>query len=113
MLDDPLFVQSSLLWAVYPTDRRYAFDFDASYVRLREVGVRYTLPEAIIARVGAERATFSFAARNLWYLWRAQKKLGGVPIPSPEIGNPTSEAAFSLFQWPPLSTVEATLRVSF
>ena len=111
--DDPLFVQSSTLWAVYPTDRRYAFDIDASYVRLREVGARYTIPESLIAPVGADRATLSIAARNLWYLWRAQDDLGGVPIPSPEITNAESEGAFSLFQWPPLSTFEATLRVTF
>jgi TonB-linked SusC/RagA family outer membrane protein len=111
--DDPLFVQSSTLWAVFPTDRRYAFDIDASYIRLREIGARYSLPEAMVARVGADRASLSFAARNLWYLWRKQKELGGVPIPSPEIANAESEGAFSLFQWPPLSTVEATLRVTF
>jgi hypothetical protein len=111
--DDPLFVASSRYWAVYPTDRRYAFDIDASYIRLREVGARYQLPEAMIARVGAERASFSVAARNLWYLWRKQDELGGAKVPSPEIVNPTGEGAFSLFQWPPLSTFEATLRVTF
>ncbi|HUP51229.1 MAG TPA: SusC/RagA family TonB-linked outer membrane protein [Longimicrobiales bacterium] len=111
--DDPLFVASSRFWAVYPTDRRYAFDIDASYIRLREVGARYQLPENMVARVGAERASFSVAARNLWYLWKAQDELGGAKVPSPEIVNPTNEGAFSLFQWPPLSTVEATLRVTF
>jgi TonB-linked SusC/RagA family outer membrane protein len=113
MRDDPLFVQSSTLWAVYPTDRRYAFDYDASYIRLREIGARYQLPEELIARVGADRASISVAARNLWYLWRKTKDVSGVPIPSPEIANPESEGAFSLFQWPPLSTLEATLRVTF
>ncbi|MEX2048759.1 MAG: SusC/RagA family TonB-linked outer membrane protein [Gemmatimonadota bacterium] len=113
MRDDPLFVQSSTLWAVYPTDRRYAFDIDASYIRLREVGMRYSLPESWIAPTGADRASISVAARNLWYLWRKQDNLSGVPIPSPEIANAESEGAFSLFQWPPLSTFEATLRVTF
>jgi len=110
---DPLFVASSRYWAVYPTDRRYAFDIDASYIRLREVGARYTLPESLVARAGADRASLSIAARNLWYLWRAQDELGGARVPSPEIGNPEGEGAFSLFQWPPLSTIEATLRVTF
>jgi hypothetical protein len=111
--DDPLFVASSRFWAVFPTDRRYAFDIDASYIRLREVGMRYSLPESWIAPAGASRASFSVAARNLWYLWRKQPDLSGVPVPSPEINNPGNEGAFSLFQWPPLSTVEATLRVTF
>jgi TonB-dependent starch-binding outer membrane protein SusC len=110
---DPLFVASSRFWAVYPTDRRYAFDIDASYVRLRELGARYQLPESMVARVGADRASLAVAARNLWYLWRAQEELGGARVPSPEIVNPTTEGAFSLFQWPPLSTFEATLRVTF
>ena len=111
--DDPLFVASSRFWAVYPTDRRFAFDIDASYIRLREVGARYQLPETMTARVGAERASLSVAARNLWYLWRKQDELGGAKVPSPEIVNPTTEGAFSLFQWPPLSTFEASLRVTF
>jgi TonB-linked SusC/RagA family outer membrane protein len=111
--DDPLFVQSSRLWAVFPTDRRYAFDIDASYIRLREVGARYQLPEALVARVRADRASLSVAARNLWYLWKKQETLGGAQVPSPEITNAESEGAFSLFQWPPLSTFEVTLRVSF
>ncbi len=62
---------------------------------------------------GAERASLSVSARNLWYLWRKTEDVSGVPIPSPEIANPQSEGAFSLFQWPPLTTFEATLRVSF
>jgi TonB-dependent starch-binding outer membrane protein SusC len=112
--DDPLFVQSSTLWAVFPTDRRHAFAHDASYIRLREIGARYSLPEALIARAGADRASLSVSARNLWYLWRHTKELGGVPIPSPEIGNPQGEGSgFSLFQWPPISTFEASLRVTF
>jgi hypothetical protein len=111
--DDPLFVQSSRFWAVFPTDRRYAFDIDASYIRLREVGARYSLPESLVSRIRADRASVSVAARNLWYLWRKQEELGGARVPSPEIVNPTNEGAFSLFQWPPLSTIEATLRVTF
>ena len=75
--------------------------------------LEYELPEELIARVGADQASISVAARNLWYLWRKTKDVSGVPIPSPEIANPESEGAFSLFQWPPLSTVEATLRVTF
>ncbi len=112
--DDPLFVQSSTLWNRFPTDSRYAFDYDASYIRLRELGARYQLPESLTARVRADRASISVAARNLWYLWRKTEDVSGVPIPSPEIANPQGEnTGFSLFQWPPLTTIEATLRVSF
>jgi TonB-linked SusC/RagA family outer membrane protein len=113
MRDDPLFVQSSTLWFAYPTDRRYAFAYDASYIRVRELGLRYQIPSSLLEYVRADRASLSFSARNLWYLWRKNKDVSGVPIPSQEIANPSSESAFSLFQWPPLTTFEASLRVSF
>lgn len=111
--DDPKFVESSLLVFRHPADSRLWADYDASYIRLRELGLRYQLPESLIGRTGADRASLSLSARNLWYLWRKTEDVSGVPIPSPEIANPQSEGAFSLFQWPPLTTFEATLRVSF
>ena len=111
--DDPVFVESSLLVFRHPADSRRWADYDASYVRLREIGARYQLPSSVTGLAGAERASLSVSARNLWYLWRKTDDVSGVPIPSPEIANPQSEGAFSLFQWPPLTTFEATLRVSF
>lgn len=111
--DDPLFVNSSVFWYAFPTDRRQAFSYDASYVRLRELGLRYTLPQSLVDRIRADRASLVVSARNLWYLWKKQEEVSGVPIPSPEIANPSSESSFSLFQWPPLTSFEAALRVSF
>lgn len=111
--DDPLFVASSVYWYAFPTDRRISFSYDASYVRLRELGLRYTIPESLVSRIRADRASLSVSARNLWYLWKGQEEVSGVPIPSPEIANPSSEGSFSLFQWPPLSSFEASLRISF
>ena len=111
--DDPIFVESSLLVFRFPQDSRQWADYDASYIRLRELGLRYQIPEALVGSAGADRASISLAARNLWYLWRKTETLSGVPIPSPEIANPQSEGSFSLFQWPPLTTFEATLRISF
>jgi hypothetical protein len=111
--DDPLFVASSQYWYAFPTDRRISFSYDASYVRLRELGVRYQVPDRLLGFVRADRASISLAARNLWYLWKKQEEVSGVPIPSPEVANPSSEGSFSLFQWPPLTSFEASLRVSF
>ncbi|MGD2047841.1 MAG: hypothetical protein PVH96_16640, partial [Gemmatimonadota bacterium] len=96
-----------------PTDRRGAFTYDASYIRLRELGVRYQIPTSLLDFARVDRASLSVSARNLWYLWKKQEDVSGVPIPSPEVANPSSEGSFSLFQWPPLSTIEASLRVSF
>jgi TonB-linked SusC/RagA family outer membrane protein len=111
--DDPLFVTSSVYWYAFPTDRRISFSYDASYVRLRELGVRYAIPSSLLDYIKADRASLVVSARNLWYLWKKQEEVSGVPIPSPEIGNPSSEGSFSLFQWPPLTSFEAALRVSF
>jgi TonB-linked SusC/RagA family outer membrane protein len=110
---DPLFVQSVVRWFAYPSQDTYQYDSDASYIRLREVGLRYQLPQQLLEHVRADRASFSLSARNLWYLWEKSDNQGGVPIPSHEITNPSSEGTFSLFQWPPLTTFEASLRVSF
>jgi TonB-dependent SusC/RagA subfamily outer membrane receptor len=109
---DPLYMQSVIVPG-FPTDTRHSFDHDASYVRLRELGTRYTIPQSMVGRVGADRAFISASARNLWYLWKGQHELGGVPIPSPEMGDPQSQSGFALFQWPPLTSFEVSLRVSF
>ena len=42
-----------------------AYIKDASFGKLREVSVAYALPSNVAARVGATRATISFAGRNL------------------------------------------------
>ena len=111
--EDPIFVQSSTFWFAFPSDSRMWADYDASYIRLREVGLRYQIPQSLLDVTRVDRASFSISARNLGYLWRKQEDVSGVPIPSPEIANPQSEDAFSLFQWPPLTSIEASLRVSF
>ncbi len=109
---DPVYTQSVIVPG-FPTDTRQQFSHDASYVRLRELGARYTLPQALVSRVGADRAFLSLSARNLWYLWVKQDTLGGVRVPSPEMGDPQSTTGFALFQWPPLTSFEASLRFSF
>ncbi|MEX2581631.1 MAG: SusC/RagA family TonB-linked outer membrane protein [Gemmatimonadota bacterium] len=111
--DNPIHVESDLQYRRHPTDSRYAFDSDASYVRLRELGARYTIPQSLL--FGADRAAISASARNLWYLWRKQTTMadGVTKIPSPEASDPTSTTGFALFQWPPLTSFEMSLRVSF
>jgi TonB-linked SusC/RagA family outer membrane protein len=110
---NPIHVESDLYRGRHPGDSRYAYDSDASYVRLRELGVRYNLPSSI--RRGADNAALSISARNLWYLWRKQTFMadGVTRIPSPEASDPTSTSGFALFQWPPLTSIEASLRISF
>ena len=45
---------------------RSAFVYDGDYFKLREVSVRYVLPEDIAASMGAHRATVYATGRNLW-----------------------------------------------
>jgi len=41
---------------------------DASFAKLREVSLAYTMPETLMRRIGAERGSVSLGARNL-YTW--------------------------------------------
>lgn len=47
---------------------RSAFIYDGDYFKLREVSVRYVLPESIVARANISRATLYGTGRNLW-IW--------------------------------------------
>lgn len=53
--------------------------YDASYVKLREVAITYTLPKAILSNV-FQRASFSLVGRNLWIIDK------NVPYADPESG---------------------------
>ncbi len=48
-----------------PTAR---YVFDASYVKLREVSLSYSLPQSVIGKSPFTNVTFSFIARNLWII---------------------------------------------
>ena len=66
--DDPVWVAGDRL-----SDDLKRELYDASFWKLRELGARYTLPQSFVQRGGAERASVSVSARNLWTLWRAQE----------------------------------------
>jgi hypothetical protein len=88
--------------------------FDGDFWKLREVGVRYNLPEALISRTGAERASLAFSARNVLTIWQAQKRIQNHPVTDPENGNPNNiSGAGNFYAQPPLSSMNLTLRVTF
>jgi TonB-dependent SusC/RagA subfamily outer membrane receptor len=87
--------------------------YDASFARLREVGLSYQIPDRWIAGTGAERASLSIAGRNLWTIWRAQEDVFGTPIPDPEMRRAVDAGTTSNSNVPPLSSFLITLRVSF
>ena len=63
-----------------------AFVYDASYVKLREVKLGYTLPSRWIKGLGFQGATFSVVGRNLWIIHK------NVPNIDPETAFSTGNA---------------------
>ena len=98
-------------------------DFNASFAKLREISLNYTLPASMAARAGASRASINVAARNLWTIWQAQYTIGDATTPSGEtypgvpITDPEARRAGSLTSSnsnvPPLSNFTVTMRVTF
>ena len=105
--DDPVFyAKTRLEWAQLTL-------FDADFWKLREIGVRYSLPESLVARIGAERASLSVSGRELGIIWRAQDTLlGETNAQDPEFGRPVrGEVAW--WTAPPTSSMTMSLRVNF
>jgi len=87
--------------------------YNGDFWKLREVGARYNLPQALIARTGAERASLAVSARNLWTIWVAQDEIYGQPITDPEFGNPNNATGSGNFRaQPPAVNLNVTLRVT-
>jgi hypothetical protein len=106
-----------LEWRVKNTDGMFAdrtiqWLFDADFWKLREIGASYDLPQSLIQRAGADRASISISARELATLWRAQDHLGGTAAGAPGRYFNDSEAG-ELRRLPGISTFAATLRVTF
>ena len=99
--------------------------YDASFVRLREVSMTYSLPEVLTARIGATRGSVSLAGRNMMMLWTGQE---GFSTPrSGQIFPDVGDAVFwdvetrgigdqsTIFQtvMPPMASAVLTFRMSF
>jgi TonB-linked SusC/RagA family outer membrane protein len=108
--DDPIFM------AYTQVDRARLAVYDAGFARLRELGVRYTVPRTVTQRFGSEGVSINFAARNLPYLWRAEKHtpIGHELVPSPEVvissGDFLGESHSSQ---PPSTLATVTVRATF
>ena len=63
-----------------PTAPSAMFIYDASYVKLREVSVSYTVPSAFTERFGIAGAQVSFIGSNLWIIHK------NLPYADPEAG---------------------------
>jgi hypothetical protein len=89
---------------------------DGSFTRLREIGVTYTAPEALAAKLGAKEASFSLTGRNL-FLWTNYQ---GVDPETNAIGRNTAGGtdgnyleAVDAFGWPLARRIAFALRLGY
>lgn len=108
---DPLFLAGTSSFL----DDRYNGRYLSDFWKLREVGVRYTLPQTLVDRVGADRASLSVSGRNLLTIWqRNDTDLSGNPIYDPEYAiNSSNPAQTALWEMPGIAAFNASLRVTF
>jgi TonB-dependent starch-binding outer membrane protein SusC len=116
--DDPILV------AVAALDREQVAFFEAGHVRLQELSLTYTLPDAWIAPFGASRALFGLQMSNVAQLWRAsryttlaEERLDGENLESFRVHEPdirgTGNFPGSNYVQQPTKTLLASLRLSF
>ena len=87
-----------------------AFAYDASFVKLREVALTYSLPKTFTAKLGGVRGVdFSLVARNLWIIHK------NLPDADPEDAASSGNfgQGYSTGAYPAVRTVGANIRLSF
>ena len=92
--------------------------FDAGFARLRTVSLTYDFHPRLAKLAGATRGSFTFAAENMAFLWRAQKDAYGAPWVDPELlpnrsTDVTGNAGYTQESWPQLARIRGTLRFTF
>lgn len=86
-----------------------AFVYDASFVKLREVSLNYTLPQGLMSRVGVKGADISVVGRNLWIIHK------NLPDADPEDGLSSGNLGqgYQSGAYPTTRTLGVNLRLSF
>ena len=87
--------------------------YEGDFWKLREIGVRYQLPDALVAKSGADRASIIFSGREIWTIWRKHETVGQVAIADPEASGFGPDGGGFYYITPPTSSIHLTLRVSF
>jgi len=110
--NDPLFLAGTTSsWY----DDRYNGRFPADFWRMRQVGMRYTLPASVTDKLGADRASLSVSANNIWTIWqKVTTDLSGNNIYDPEYSvNSSNPSATALWEMPGMASLNASMRVTF
>jgi hypothetical protein len=94
---------------------RYGFGFsednieDASWVRLRELTVTYSLPGSLLNNSPFQAVSLSFTGRNLWL----QTKYRGVDPETNLTGGTSNAIGLDYFNMPNTKSYGAVLNVTF
>ncbi len=94
----------------YRRNPNKAFIYDGSYVKLREVALTYSIPQAVVAKIGGFKAVdFSIVGRNLWIIHK------NLPDADPEDTNSSGNLGqgYQGGSYPAVRTLGANLRLSF
>ena len=100
---------------------------EGGFLRLREVGASYTIPNSFLGSIGASRGVFSISGRNLMMLWTKAQGWGtwrdGRVMPpdgfggrwswDAELRSTSNVRADQQTTMPPFASFTATLRLSF
>jgi hypothetical protein len=100
---------------VIADDERWTGRYSADFWKLREIGARYQLPQSVVSSLGVDRASISFAASNIFTIWRRTwRDRSGVRISSVEnVSAFSAEPNFAVNELPAIAAYSFTLRVRF
>ncbi|WP_183565401.1 SusC/RagA family TonB-linked outer membrane protein [Mucilaginibacter sp. SP1R1] len=86
-----------------------AFVYDASYVKLREALIGYTMPQSVISKLGPiKEATFQLIGRNLWIIHK------NLPYADPEDGLTSGNLqGIQYGSYPSVRTISLNLKLRF
>jgi hypothetical protein len=96
-------------------DDQYNGRFPADFWRVRQVGARYNLPQNVVGRIGADRASISVSASNPFMIWqKVDTDKAGNSIYDPEYANPgNTPNTTALWEMPGIASINAMVRISF
>jgi hypothetical protein len=113
---DPNYIPARCDWYFWPGDIGYYADghdnlviYDASFVKLREIGIGYNVPKKWISKIKMSNARISLVGRNLWTFYQKTPK-GIDPEAALNAGNGQGLESGSL---PPTTTLGFDIKIAF